>query len=71
VRRVQRRRAPTVRTAQVLQRRQTDNLVRLAGSASPPVRLIQGLSRLTPVRRLLGRVIGLGFRCEHIRFEQT
>jgi hypothetical protein len=71
LRRVQRRRAPAVRMAQALQRAQTQNLVRLAGSANPPVRLIQGVSRFAIVRRLLGRLIGLGFRREHIRFEEV
>ncbi len=58
--------APAVRTAQALQRQQTANLVRLA-SSKPPLRAIRLLGHLPPVKRLLGRVIGLGFRREHIR----
>ncbi len=64
--RVQRRREPAVRRAQAVQRRQTSQLVRLTQSA-PPLRVIRLLSRLPLVKQLLGRVIGLGFRPEHIR----
>lgn len=68
--RVQRRRVPAVRAAQAVQRRQTANLVRLAGPR-PPVRLIRLLAEVSPVKRLLGRLIGLGFRREHVRFEHA
>jgi 2-polyprenyl-6-methoxyphenol hydroxylase-like FAD-dependent oxidoreductase len=67
--RVQRRRAPAVRAAQAVQRQQTANLVRLAGP-HPPVRLIRLLDKLPPAKRLLGRLIGLGFRPEHVHFKQ-
>ncbi|WP_423182012.1 FAD-dependent oxidoreductase [Arthrobacter sp. NyZ413] len=68
--RVQRRRAPAVRTAQTLQRQQTANLVRLAGPR-PPLGLIRAIDKLPPVKHLLGRLIGLGIRREHIRFDQA
>jgi hypothetical protein len=32
-----------------------------------PLWMLQLLSRSTPVKRLLGRMMGLGFRREHIR----
>lgn len=62
---VQRRREPPVRRAQALQRRQTSQLARLAQS-KPPLRTIRFLSRATPLKRFLGRIIGLGLRPEHI-----
>jgi 2-polyprenyl-6-methoxyphenol hydroxylase-like FAD-dependent oxidoreductase len=68
--RLERRRAPAVRRAQAVQRWQTANLVRLAGP-HPPVRLIRLLDKLPPIKHLLGRLIGLGFRREHVRFEQA
>lgn len=67
LRRVQRRRAFAVRAVQAAQRRQTANLVRLA-TPNPPLRLIRAISGMPPVKRLLGRLIGLGFRREHVRF---
>jgi 2-polyprenyl-6-methoxyphenol hydroxylase-like FAD-dependent oxidoreductase len=65
LRHVQRRREPALRRAQALQRRQTRQLVRLAGS-KPPLRTIRFISRATPIKRLLGRIIGLGLRPEHV-----
>lgn len=63
--RVQRRRQPAVRLAQALQRRQTHQLALLARS-DPPLCAIRVLSRATPIRRLLGRIVGLGTRPEHV-----
>jgi 2-polyprenyl-6-methoxyphenol hydroxylase-like FAD-dependent oxidoreductase len=63
--RVQRRREPAVRRAQALQRRQTRQLARLA-QTNPPIRLMRLISHTPPVKRLLGRIIGLGFRREHL-----
>ncbi|MEW1821113.1 FAD-dependent monooxygenase [Arthrobacter sp. NPDC080031] len=64
--RLQRRREPAVRLAQALQRQQTRQLARLA-QTSPPIHLMRLISHMPPVKRLLGRVVGLGFRREHIR----
>lgn len=66
LRAVQRRREPPTRTAQWLQGAQTANLARLS-KADPPLRTLRLLSRCGPVKRLLGRTVGLGFRREHIR----
>ncbi|WP_253257236.1 hypothetical protein [Arthrobacter sp. Hiyo1] len=63
--RVQRRREPAVRIAQALQRQQTRQLARLAQN-NPPVQLIRLISHTPLVKRLLGRIVGLGFRREHI-----
>jgi len=70
LRRVQQRREPPVRRAQALQRRQTRQIARLA-RANPPLRTIRFLSRATPVKRFLGRIIGLGLRPEHIHDPST
>ena len=64
--RVQRRRQSPVSRAQALQRRQTRQLVRLTQSR-PPLRTLRLLSRATLIKRLLGRVIGLGLRPEHVQ----
>jgi 2-polyprenyl-6-methoxyphenol hydroxylase-like FAD-dependent oxidoreductase len=64
---VQERRETATRRIQVLQRAQTANLVRLAGSSRPPVPTLRLLSSCPPVKRLLGRLIGLGLRREHVR----
>ena len=66
LRRVQRRRQPPVRWAQALQRRQNNQLVRLA-KRKPPIHLIKLISNIPSVKRLLGRIIGLGIRREHVR----
>ncbi|MCZ9882663.1 FAD-dependent oxidoreductase [Arthrobacter sp. B2a2-09] len=63
--RLQRRREPAVRLAQALQRQQTRQLARLA-QTSPPIQLMRLISHTPPVKRLLGRIVGLGFRREHI-----
>ncbi|MGO4471190.1 FAD-dependent oxidoreductase [Arthrobacter sp. M-10] len=63
--RVQRRREPAVRIAQALQRQQTRQLACLAQN-NPPVQLIRLISHTPLVKRLLGRIVGLGFRREHI-----
>ncbi|WP_284982064.1 FAD-dependent oxidoreductase [Arthrobacter sp. efr-133-TYG-118] len=64
--RLQRRREPAVRLAQALQRQQTRQLARLA-QTSPPIQLMRLISHMPPIKRLLGRIVGLGFRREHIR----
>jgi len=66
LRRVQRRRQPPVRWAQALQRRQNNQLVGLA-QRKPPIHLIKLISNIPSVKRLLGRIIGLGIRREHVR----
>lgn len=68
--RVQRRRAPAIRMVQAAQRQQTANLVRLAGP-HPPLGLIRTVARLGFVRHLLGRIIGLGFRPEHLTLDSS
>jgi 2-polyprenyl-6-methoxyphenol hydroxylase-like FAD-dependent oxidoreductase len=64
--RLQRRREPAVRLAQALQRRQTRQLARLA-QTNPPIRLMRLISHTPPIKRLLGRIVGIGSRREHIR----
>jgi 2-polyprenyl-6-methoxyphenol hydroxylase-like FAD-dependent oxidoreductase len=66
LRAVQRRRQTPTRIAQRLQGAQTANLARMS-KTDPPLWMLRLLSRSTPVKRLLGRIMGLGFRREHIR----
>jgi 2-polyprenyl-6-methoxyphenol hydroxylase-like FAD-dependent oxidoreductase len=66
LRAVQKRRQTPVRIAQWLQRLQTRNLARLS-KTDPPLWMFRLLSRAAPVKRLLGRTVGLGLRREHIR----
>ena len=66
LRAVQKRREAPTRVAQTLQRAQTANLARLRHT-QPPVWTLRLLSHLGPVKRLLGRTVGLGLRREHIR----
>jgi 2-polyprenyl-6-methoxyphenol hydroxylase-like FAD-dependent oxidoreductase len=66
LRAVQNRRQTPTRAAQALQRAQTANLARLR-NRQPPLWTLRFLSRLGPVKRLLGRTVGLGLRREHIR----
>jgi 2-polyprenyl-6-methoxyphenol hydroxylase-like FAD-dependent oxidoreductase len=66
LRAVQRRRQTPTRIAQRLQGAQTANLARMS-KTDPPLWMLRLLSRSAPVKRLLGRVMGLGFRREHIR----
>jgi 2-polyprenyl-6-methoxyphenol hydroxylase-like FAD-dependent oxidoreductase len=65
LRAVQKRREPPTKVAQLLQGAQTANLARLSKS-DPPLWMLRLLSRSAPVKRLLGRMMGLGFRREHI-----
>ena len=51
--------------AQTLQGAQVENLARMSKS-DPPLWMLRLLSRSAPVKRLLGRTMGLGFRREHI-----
>jgi 2-polyprenyl-6-methoxyphenol hydroxylase-like FAD-dependent oxidoreductase len=66
LRAVQKRRQPPTKVAQMLQRAQTTNLVRLRNT-QPPLWTLRLLSHLGPVKRLLGRTVGLGLRREHVR----
>jgi 2-polyprenyl-6-methoxyphenol hydroxylase-like FAD-dependent oxidoreductase len=66
LRAVQRRRQTPTAIAQRLQGAQTANLHRMS-KTDPPLWMLRLLSRSTPVKRLLGRMMGLGFRREHIR----
>jgi hypothetical protein len=62
---VQRRRQPPTKLAQRLQAAQTANLARISKN-DPPLWAMRMLSRSAPIKRLLGRIVGLGFRREHI-----
>jgi 2-polyprenyl-6-methoxyphenol hydroxylase-like FAD-dependent oxidoreductase len=66
LRAVQKRRETPTKVAQRLQGAQTANLARLSKSA-PPLWILRLLSHSPPVKRLLGRIMGLGFRREHVR----
>jgi 2-polyprenyl-6-methoxyphenol hydroxylase-like FAD-dependent oxidoreductase len=63
---VQKRRQPPTKVAQWLQGAQTTNLARLSNT-DPPLWMLRLLSHTAPVKRLMGRIMGLGFRPEHIR----
>lgn len=65
---VQKRRQAPTRMVQLLQGAQTANLARMS-KTDPPLWMLRLLSRSAPVKRLLGRVMGLGFRREHILTE--
>jgi 2-polyprenyl-6-methoxyphenol hydroxylase-like FAD-dependent oxidoreductase len=66
LRAVQERRETPTKVAQWLQGAQTANLARLS-KTDPPLWVLRLLSHAEPVKRLLGRTVGLGFRREHIR----
>ena len=66
LRAVQKRRETPTKVAQTLQRAQTANLARLRNT-QPPLWTLRLLSHIGPVKRLLGRTVGLGLRREHIR----
>jgi 2-polyprenyl-6-methoxyphenol hydroxylase-like FAD-dependent oxidoreductase len=66
LRAVQKRRQTPTKIAQRLQGAQTANLARLS-EADPPLWMLRLLSHCAPVKRLLGRTVGLGIRREHIR----
>jgi 2-polyprenyl-6-methoxyphenol hydroxylase-like FAD-dependent oxidoreductase len=66
LRAVQKRRETPTKLAQTLQRAQTANLARLRNT-QPPLWTLRLLSHIGPVKRLLGRTVGLGLRREHIR----
>jgi 2-polyprenyl-6-methoxyphenol hydroxylase-like FAD-dependent oxidoreductase len=66
LRAVQKRRQTPTRIAQRLQGAQTANLARLS-KTDPPLWVLRLLTHTAPVKRLLGRIMGLGFRREHIR----
>jgi len=66
LRAVQKRRQTPTKIAQQLQGAQTANLARLS-EADPPLWVLRLLSHCVPVKRLLGRTVGLGLRREHIR----
>ncbi len=62
---VQKRRQAPTKIAQWLQRAQTANLARMSKS-DPTLWIFRLLSHSPPVKRLLGRTVGLGFRREHV-----
>jgi hypothetical protein len=59
-------RGTPTKVAQRLQSAQTTNLARMS-KTDPPLWMLRLLSRSAPVKRLLGRIMGLGFRREHVR----
>jgi 2-polyprenyl-6-methoxyphenol hydroxylase-like FAD-dependent oxidoreductase len=65
LRAVQKRRQTPTRIAQRLQSAQTANLARLS-KTDPPLRMLRLLAHSPLVKRLLGRIMGLGFRREHV-----
>jgi 2-polyprenyl-6-methoxyphenol hydroxylase-like FAD-dependent oxidoreductase len=65
LRAVQKRRQTPTTVAQFLQRAQTANLARLS-KTDPPLWMLRLLSRSGFVKRVLGRMMGLGIRREHI-----
>jgi 2-polyprenyl-6-methoxyphenol hydroxylase-like FAD-dependent oxidoreductase len=68
--RVQRRRAPATRLTQRVQRIVQWQLVRVGADPEGPATVplpMRVVSRVVPLRRLLARFIGLGFRPEHVR----
>jgi 2-polyprenyl-6-methoxyphenol hydroxylase-like FAD-dependent oxidoreductase len=65
LRAVQKRRQTPTKVAQLLQGAQTANLARLS-KTDPPLWMFRLLNHSEPVKRLLGRMVGLGFRREHI-----
>ena len=65
LRAVQERRQTATRIAQWLQGAQTANLARIS-KADPPLWMLRLLSHSAPIKRLLGRTVGLGFRREHV-----
>ena len=65
LRAVQKRRQAPTKIAQWLQHAQTANLARISKS-DPPLWIPRLLSHSPPVKRLLGRTVGLGFRREHV-----
>jgi 2-polyprenyl-6-methoxyphenol hydroxylase-like FAD-dependent oxidoreductase len=65
LRAVQKRRQTPTKIAQWLQGAQTSNLARLS-KTDPPLWMLRLLSRSALVKRLLGRIIGVGLRREHI-----
>jgi len=66
LRAVQKRRQTPTTVAQLLQAVQTANLARMR-NRQPPLWTLRLLSHFGPVKRLLGRTVGLGLRREHIR----
>jgi 2-polyprenyl-6-methoxyphenol hydroxylase-like FAD-dependent oxidoreductase len=69
LRAVQKRREAPTKVAQWLQGAQTANLARMS-KTDPPQWMLRLLSRSAPIKRLLGRIMGLGFRREHIHIRE-
>jgi 2-polyprenyl-6-methoxyphenol hydroxylase-like FAD-dependent oxidoreductase len=65
LRAVQKRRQMPTKVAQWLQGAQTANLARLS-KTDPPLWIQRLMIHPGPIKRLMGRVVGLGFRREHI-----
>jgi 2-polyprenyl-6-methoxyphenol hydroxylase-like FAD-dependent oxidoreductase len=69
LRAVQKRRQAPTKVAQWLQGAQTANLARIS-KTYPPQWMLRLLSGCAPIKRLLGRIMGLGFRREHITIRE-
>ena len=67
LRRVQRRREWPVRLMQAMQATQMATYGRAYRPGADPQRILELFSAFAPFKRLFGRVVGLGFRREHIR----
>jgi 2-polyprenyl-6-methoxyphenol hydroxylase-like FAD-dependent oxidoreductase len=67
LRRVQRRREWPVRLMQAMQAAQMATYGRAYRPDADPQRILELFSAFAPFKRLFGRVVGLGFRREHVR----
>lgn len=67
LRRVQRRREWPVRLMQAMQAMQMATYGRAYRPDADPQRILELFSAFAPFKRLFGRVVGLGFRREHVR----
>src|SRR5215216_1881536 len=66
LRRVQRRREWPVRLMQAMQATQMATYGRAYRPGADPQRILELFSAFAPFKRLFGRIVGLGFRREHV-----
>jgi 2-polyprenyl-6-methoxyphenol hydroxylase-like FAD-dependent oxidoreductase len=67
LRRVQRRREWPVRLMQAMQAAQMATYGRAYRPGSDPQRILELFSAFAPFKRFFGRLVGVGFRREHVR----